>query len=88
MNHSMPVIPATVCLLFRKPGRFFSIERIFHQLLGEFGKERSFTEWEAPCSGASPRHLLQNIRSARTRKAGVYHITGDIHYVALGLPRR
>lgn len=39
-------------------------------------------------SGANPKDLLQNIKFARqnTNTGNVNHITGDVHYLALGLP--
>jgi glycosyltransferase involved in cell wall biosynthesis len=78
----------SVYLLFRKPGRFFSIERVFHQLMPILGKELSVHEWTAPHANASPKDLLGNLRSAAKCKADVYHVTGDVHYVVRALPRR
>src|ERR1700743_1344476 len=75
-----------VCLLFRKPDRFFSIERIFQQLEPELQKHIRVSKWVAKY--ASPKKILANLRDVRKIKADVYHITGDIHYIALGLPRR
>lgn len=70
------------------PGRFFSIERIFHQLMPEFAKEMSVTSWAASRSKMHPLDLLANLRSAARCRADVYHITGDIHYITWALPRR
>jgi len=46
------------------------------------------TSWSAAHSAFSPGNLLANILSARKNSADVYHVTGDIHYVVIGLPRR
>lgn len=73
--------------LFRKPVSFFSIERVFAQLKPELEKEVVIENWEAPRAGVAPQNLFRNIRSARSAKADVYHITGDVHYLTLGLPR-
>lgn len=78
----------TVCLLFRQPGRFFSMERIFHQLDPLLGNRINVSRWYAGHSRFAPGHLLSNIRSASKNKADVYHVTGDVHYVVLGLPSR
>jgi glycosyltransferase involved in cell wall biosynthesis len=78
----------SVCLLFRQPGRFFSIERIFQQLRPILEHSLRVNTTEAAYSRMSPHGVLANIRSAQKCKADIYHVTGDIHYVVLGLPRR
>ena len=77
-----------VCLLSRRPGRFFSIERIFNQLKPLFSEFISVDEWKAEYSRFAPRELLANIRAAKKCRADIYHVTGDVHYLVLGLPRR
>jgi glycosyltransferase involved in cell wall biosynthesis len=78
----------TVCLLFRKPLRFFSIERVFQRLEPELGKEMSVVRWTAPDGRAKLPALFQNIRAAKRNKADIFHITGDIHYMVLAFPAR
>src|SRR3978361_2076214 len=80
--------PTNVCLLFRKPDRFFSIERIFQQLEPRLESHLPVTKWTAPSGFASPASITKNLLSARQCKAAVYHVTGDIHYIVLALPRR
>jgi glycosyltransferase involved in cell wall biosynthesis len=80
--------PIIVNQLFRKPGRFFSIERVFAQLAPELSDHATLYHWIAPFSGASIKSIIGNIRAARSPRANLYHITGDIHYLALGLPAR
>lgn len=76
-----------VTLLFRKKrDRFFSIERIFQQLTPSIARGLDVDRWEAPY--ASPWQIFRNLKAVRTCKADIYHITGDIHYIALGLPRK
>lgn len=77
----------TVCLLFRKPVRFFSIERIFSQLKPFLCNGIRVDTWIAPSGKASPRDLVKNCRAARNCRADVYHVTGDIHYIVRVLPR-
>jgi glycosyltransferase involved in cell wall biosynthesis len=76
-----------VCLLSRRPGRFFSIERIFNQLKPLLSEFISVDEWRAEYSRFAPRELLANIRSAKKCRADIYHVTGDIHYIVCALPR-
>ncbi len=78
----------SVCLLLRKPGRFFSLERIFSQLAEKINKEMSVSEWTAPFANASPKDILGNLRAVRRCHSDVYHVTGDIHYIVWSLPRR
>jgi glycosyltransferase involved in cell wall biosynthesis len=78
----------TVCFLFRSPGRFFSIERIFQQLTPEVSRYMKVTQWSADNAEFTPAKLWKNIGGARKNRADVYHVTGDIHYIVLGLPRR
>jgi glycosyltransferase involved in cell wall biosynthesis len=78
----------SVCLLYRSPGRFFSIERIFRQIAVTIRKEMPVIEWTAPFSRASPADILGNCRSVRKCRADIFHLTGDIHYVVACLPRR
>lgn len=77
-----------VALLFRKPGVFFSIERVFGQLEPELEPFVNVRPWTAPYSGFSPGKVLRNIFAARSSRADIYHITGDMHYLVLGLPRK
>jgi len=64
------------------------MERIFQQLSPLFAREMNVSSWSAPSSKFAPAELLRNIRSAAKNEADVYHVTGDIHYVVMGLPRR
>ncbi|HEY4109841.1 glycosyltransferase family 1 protein [Puia sp.] len=92
----MDLTPIKVCYLFRQPGRFFSIERIFGQLIPVVRRRMAVAEWVAPSSAFTPAQLWKNIRSAKKCRSGaanessadVYHITGDIHYIVLALPSR
>jgi len=74
--------------LFRKPVEFFSIERVFGQLQPELARHLSLQRWTAPYSGVSFLKMVKNICSARGQVTDIYHITGDIHYLAAGLPRK
>jgi glycosyltransferase involved in cell wall biosynthesis len=78
----------SVCLLFRQPGRFFSIERIFQQLSPILAQSLSVGTMEMKYSRVTIGNILANIRQAKKCSADIYHITGDVHYVVLGLPPR
>jgi len=73
----------------RKPHPFhYSIEQLFdaiRQHLPE-GLEVETAVCPYPSEGLWPR--LKNLRFARRHRGDVNHITGDVHYLALALPRR
>jgi glycosyltransferase involved in cell wall biosynthesis len=77
-----------VIQLFRKKSEFFSIERVFGRLEAEMSKFVTLRRVEAPSGGFSLRAIIRNIRAARAVRADIYHITGDVHYLAFGLPRK
>jgi glycosyltransferase involved in cell wall biosynthesis len=80
----MPVL----CLLFRKPvGHFFSIEKIFGQLSGKWDKDLTTNKAVLPYPTSSLTHIFRNLAFAKRQKADVYHVTGDVHYAVLALPR-
>jgi len=74
--------------LFRKKGEFFSIERVFGRLEPEMSKFLTVRRLEAPTGGFSLRAIIRNIGAARSARADIYHITGDLHYLAFGLPHK
>lgn len=79
----------TIAFIFRKADpAFFSIERVFHIIVAEMQRMGMRTEqYYVPRSGPA----LANFRTALGRfgdkKADIYHITGDVHYTGLVLPR-
>lgn len=74
--------------LFRKKGAFFSIERVFGRLETEMGKFVTVRRFMTPAGGSSIRAMFRNIRAVRSLRADIYHITGDVHYLTFGLPRK
>lgn len=48
---------------------------------------RPHSNYILPCDGGSPWVLLKNIIYAYRHRAKINHITGDAHYIALGLGR-
>ncbi|HLI93840.1 MAG TPA: glycosyltransferase family 1 protein [Puia sp.] len=74
--------------LFRKKGAFFSIERVFARLEPELNKFVTVRRVVAPSGGSSLPAIVRNLRVARRVRADIYHVTGDLHYLTLGLPRK
>jgi len=78
-----------LCLVFRKPAsHFFSIEKVFSQLKEK--NEGAFRTKVAvlPHYTSSFGKIWKNILFVRRQRADVYHVTGDVHYSVLGLPRK
>lgn len=70
--------------LFRRHlPQYNSIEELFVSIINEVSNVNTTTVSMLTKSGGSPLVVLQNLISFRKEKSTVYHITGDIHYMAL-----
>jgi len=65
----------------------YSIERVFGAVRGALPRHWSTKVVQCPTPGHSLWWLLNGIVHAWAEKGEVNHIAGDVHYVALGLPR-
>lgn len=75
--------------IFRKKNPlFFSIEKVFSGLIPALASDFDTRIGSVPRYSSSLRNIAANIRAVRKYKAAVYHVTGDIHYIVLGLPRK
>lgn len=64
----------------------YSINQIFEDLSDEFSKSYHVKSCRLTISGASLTGIINNILTARrTAGTGINHITGDVHYLALGI---
>jgi glycosyltransferase involved in cell wall biosynthesis len=72
----------------RKAGPSVSIERVFRQVAEELGDKEFEIKFQAVPYGNGLLAIIRNLLSFRPEPADAYHITGDIHYVAIRLPRR
>jgi glycosyltransferase involved in cell wall biosynthesis len=80
----MPIL----CLLFRRPTPyFFSIERVFEQLTRRLDKNFQAEKVTLPLYSSSLTSIFRNLLFVRKLKADIYHISGDVHYAVLALPR-
>ncbi len=64
-----------------------SIERLFLGIRETFGLEWqvSVSVSQHPSRGLMPR--LKNVKALSDLQADIHHVVGDVHYLALGLPR-
>ncbi|HTR30454.1 MAG TPA: glycosyltransferase family 1 protein [Puia sp.] len=81
----MPVL----CSIFRKPNPlFFSLERVFASVSAHLDPTYTQERVTLPSYSSSFRAIFHNLRFVRRLEADIYHVTGDVHYVVLALPRR
>ncbi len=78
-----------VLLLMRKeaPG-YYSIERLFENLLPFLSKSAEVRIARVPCPSSGPWQCARNLAFTARQRADVIHVTGDIYYCALGIRRR
>lgn len=70
--------------LFRKKlPQFNSIEELFGVIVLELSETCTVTKSEVSLSGASLSSIFKNLKSYKTAKKTITHITGDVHYMAL-----
>ena len=78
-----------VQLIFRKTNPlFFSLEKVFASIREELQKQVILEDRYMPYYNSSVRDIARNISFARKSRADIYHVTGDVHYVVLALPKK
>ena len=70
-----------------KQANRFSIEHVFESIAETVQREMPTEKITLPNAGASPATILKNYFYLRPNK-GLLHITGDVHYLAIGMGRR
>lgn len=76
----------TVIFLRKKRSEANSIEEIFYSLIKYLGHDVELLE--LPSAGASISSIVKNIYFAWKHRGDINHITGEVHYIALGTGRR
>lgn len=79
-----------ICFIQRRPfpGQF-SIESIFERLAESLMRSGVNVEpKQVPCFSTGIWSRLRNLLFSSKQRADVFHITGDIHYVAVALPHK
>ena len=78
----------TITYLVRSPGTGHSIEALFGSIQQETDRQPDIRTERVnlPYISRGWRSVWRNLRFVRTLKSDIFHITGDIHYVALALP--
>jgi glycosyltransferase involved in cell wall biosynthesis len=78
-----------ICFIHRKSSpKYFSIENVFLGVENYFKNKLSVQQFVLKLSGGSPKVLFKNIISLNKSRDAIYHITGDVHYMALATGKR
>ena len=74
----------SITYIFRKPNtKYKSIEGLFKHLALIIGKNMHTSAVEIHFSGAGIQTICRNLWVFKKNKNTIYHITGDVHYMAL-----
>jgi glycosyltransferase involved in cell wall biosynthesis len=80
---------ALILLLMRKESaQYHSIERLFESLAPVLSKRFEIKVVRVPCASSGVFRCVRNLIFTARLRADIVHITGDIHYCALAVPRR
>ncbi len=71
----------------RKPSEYVSIERVFQQIAKDLPEGRFEIERQSMPYGNGIFGTFLNLLFFRPKPADIYHITGQVHYIALRLPK-
>ncbi|MEP6746850.1 MAG: glycosyltransferase family 1 protein [Bacteroidota bacterium] len=81
----MPV----VCFLFRKPvDHFFSIEKVFNAVAENLPANITVSKKILPYYSSSLGNVVRNLFFGKKLQADIYHVTGDVHYMAMAFPKQ
>jgi glycosyltransferase involved in cell wall biosynthesis len=79
----------SICFFRRRAnGFFFSIEELFQSIQNEIKQTVSIEDCEMPYDNSGIINKFKNCFFAYANKGSVNHITGDIHYLAIVLPKK
>lgn len=76
-----------IVFIERKPTASVSIERVFRQIAKDLPDDLEVEFQQLPY-GYGIAAIIKNLLFFRPRPADIYHVTGDVHYIALSLPGR
>jgi len=77
-------VTKVITYIFRKRlPHYHSIEVLFFSIDEQLSKKNQTDKIELDYSGASPMVLLKNLLGFKKDRERLYHITGDVHYMAL-----
>jgi len=84
----MSHLPTVILLMRKKRTNYYSIERLFDNLIPPLSRQFDVRVVHVPCFGNTPSTFIRNLIFTSRLRADVIHVTGDIQYCALAIPRR
>ena len=86
-HHAHPAL--RVVHFHRKPyGKYFSLEREFDAIRAALPSSTAVAAWTCRFKSRGVAGRLLNLLEAPFHQGDINHITGDVHYLALGLAKR
>jgi glycosyltransferase involved in cell wall biosynthesis len=77
---------ARITYVERKASEAVSIERVFRTVVDDLPADEFEVKFESVPCGNGIGAILKNLLFFRRPEADIFHITGDVHYIALRLP--
>ncbi len=84
----MSQLPTVILLMRKRRTNYYSIERAFESLVPPLSKQFEIRVVHVPCYGTSLVEFVRNLIFTSRLRADVIHVTGDIQYCALAIPRK
>jgi glycosyltransferase involved in cell wall biosynthesis len=79
---------AIVYIKRKSQAQYFSIESLFYNIIEEVSKSYETKLIKTKYYGGSPLVIINNCLTFKRTPKSIYHITGDVHYVALATRKR
>lgn len=80
--------PIILLLMRKESSRYYSIERLFENLVPFLSKRYEIRIVRVPCHSSGILRCARNLIFTARLRADVIHVTGDIYYCALAIPRQ
>jgi glycosyltransferase involved in cell wall biosynthesis len=80
--------PSIILLMRKESPCFYSIERLFESLLPSLSGQFAVRIMHLPCHSRGFWRRIWNLAFTACLRADVIHVTGDVYYCALAVPRR
>lgn len=73
-----------ITYIFRKPNtKYYSIESLFHNISNRVANHYKIDILKLEFSGGDFKSLWLNLKNFKREDNNIYHITGDVHYMAM-----
>lgn len=76
-----------ILFIERKFWEFVSIEKVFRQIAQVLSKEKFESDFQQLAFGNDLPGMLKNLLYFSPSEAGIFHVTGHVHYICLVLPK-